>query len=450
MHSNAFIKGRPVSQCNHCRTLRKSRSAHVRCDCGEKSHTKGSCTHESDIQGELHTSWAPQQQLLTVNAADSCCCSHGGRCSCALKKDYLDPVLESDSDEASSSSVQGNDISRPRALTTQSEGGLTVFANGHHKPVHKHNNKAHTCGLPYVVPKAHSIHGPSPSCLANRSVDNLPHTSTIDALHSDSHIKDSIVSAQQEQRMVKSEHGSPLLSTISNLDQLNGQLPPLDLSNLPENFDFMQNADSYSNLPDLDQPLFSAGLSSDSIDWSHYDGLEFNNDNFASYSQAPSFTGFDFSGVDQPPLTTTSTSGEISEVEDMGNATPSRPGLLNVQYGSDFDTSDFGGEKEGYRLSSSVSSYIGMPQTQMLESNSVEGIDMDAFLNNGYLHGHDGLPASSYLGSGKPTQGQYPDNSFPTLSTTDDNGLFWISDGSSNIAINPGYSEPPEENVWAQ
>jgi len=25
-----------VSQCNHCRSMRKSRSAHVKCDCGER------------------------------------------------------------------------------------------------------------------------------------------------------------------------------------------------------------------------------------------------------------------------------------------------------------------------------------------------------------------------------------------------------------------------------
>jgi hypothetical protein len=29
-------KGRPVSQCQHCRSMRKSRSAHTKCDCGEK------------------------------------------------------------------------------------------------------------------------------------------------------------------------------------------------------------------------------------------------------------------------------------------------------------------------------------------------------------------------------------------------------------------------------
>lgn len=46
-------KGRPVSQCTHCRTLRKSRAAHVKCDCGEKAHNKATCTHgkETDIKG---------------------------------------------------------------------------------------------------------------------------------------------------------------------------------------------------------------------------------------------------------------------------------------------------------------------------------------------------------------------------------------------------------------
>lgn len=35
-------KGRPTTQCNHCRSMRKSRSSHVRCDCGEKWHK---CIH---------------------------------------------------------------------------------------------------------------------------------------------------------------------------------------------------------------------------------------------------------------------------------------------------------------------------------------------------------------------------------------------------------------------
>lgn len=38
-------KGRPVSQCTHCRSLRKSRSQHVKCECRDKSHAKEDCPH---------------------------------------------------------------------------------------------------------------------------------------------------------------------------------------------------------------------------------------------------------------------------------------------------------------------------------------------------------------------------------------------------------------------
>jgi hypothetical protein len=295
--------------------------------------------------------------------------------------------------------------------------------------------------------------------MANRSVDNLPHTSTIDALHSESHIKDSMVSAQQEQRMAKSEHGSPLMSPSSTLDQLNGLLPPLDFSNIAGDGNFIQSLDGFSSIPDHEQPMFSAGLSSASIDWSHYDGLDFNNEEFAasSYSQAPSFTGFDFSSIDQPALTTTSTSGEISEVEDfaLGDNSGARPSLLNNQYGSDFDNSDLGGDIDGYRLST-ASSYIGLPQAHMLASNNVERLDVDAFLkgiaaSNSYPVSH-GLPTSNYTEASKIGQSSPPFDehaTFPLLSTDDDNDNFWMTNFASNAANN-GRSELVEENVWAQ
>jgi len=456
-------KGRPVSQCTHCRTLRKSRSAHVRCDCGgEKAHTKGACTHEGDSQGELLRAdpWFLPAVSDQIDVADNCCCSHGARCTCALKKEHLDPVPESDSDEASASSTPSNEKRRPRALTTQSDNGLTVFTNGHHKPVHKNNKMAHKCGLPYVVPRAHSIHGPSPSGLANRSVDNLPHTSTIDALHSESHIKDSMVSAQQEQRMVKSEHGSPLLSPSSNLDQLNGLLPPLDFSNVNGDCNFITTLDGFSSIPDHEPPMFSAGLSSASIDWSHYDGLDFNNENFAtsSYSQAPSFTGFDFSSIDQPALTTTSTSGEISEVEDfvqLSDNGAARPALVNNQYGSDFDASDFG-EIDGYRLST-ASSYIGMPQAQMLASNNIGALDMDAFLKGveapqGYSN--NGLPSTTYAENkiGQTSSPFDDTTNFQLLPNEDENDSFWMHSlaSSNNVAVSSGRNEIPDDTFWAQ
>ncbi|PBP18147.1 Copper fist DNA binding domain protein [Diplocarpon rosae] len=434
-------KGRPVSQCTHCRTLRKSRSAHVSCDCGEKAHSKASCGgHE-------------------IGSEKICCCSHTGRCTCALKKEHLDTVPESDSDEALMPPVPKGEKRRPRALTAQSDGGLTVFTNGHHKPVHKHNKMASKCGLPYIVPRAHSIHGPSPADLAHRSVDNLLHTNTIDVLHGDSHIKDSMVSAQQEQRMAKSEHGSPLVSPQSNLEHLNSQLPPLDLTNIPDVFNFMQSYDGFAP-NEFEAPIFSAGLNSaTSIDWSHYDGLDFNNDTFAtsSYSQAASFTGFDFCSTDNPALTTTSTSGEISEVEDFVPAsdnTTARPALLN-QYGSDFDTSDIK-DIDGYRHST-ASSYIGMHQAQMLASEDFDSLDIDAFLNSvqtssaAYADGSHGIPITAYQDNTKigHTPSVFDENA--NLQFPEESNTFWMQTfAPTGGPINTGLNEMTEDSDWAQ
>jgi hypothetical protein len=228
----------------------------------------------------------------------------------------------------------------------------------------------------------------------------------------------------------------------------------------------MQNIDGFPSVPDPEQPLFSAGLSSASIDWSHYDGLGFNNnrDNFApsSYSQAPSFTGFDFTGVDQPALTTTSTSGEISEVEDFGSLNEigaTRPSLLSNKYGSDFDTSEFGSDVDTYRLST-ASSYIGMPQAQILTRNDVETLDLDTFLEGVTTSSEQGgfsnnwVPAQSFVEENKPVQTppSFDDNiPFPLLSAEEENRAFWTTDfPSSNIPINRAQNGALEENVWAQ
>lgn len=341
---------------------------------------------------------------------------------------------------------------------------MTIFANGHHKPAQKHNQMAHKCGLPYVVPRAHSIHGVSPAGLANRSVDNLPHTSTIDALHSESHIKDSMVSAQQEQRMIKSEHNSPLLGS-TNLDQLNGQLPSLDLTGLDSlaNFNFPMSYDGLSTIPDFEQPIFSAGLSAASVDWSHYDGLDFNsNENFTTseFSQAPSFTGYDFGSIDQPALTTTSTSGEISDVEDFGNlAEPSlsaRPNLITQKHGSDFDNSDIG-DMDGYLLSN-ASSYLAMPQAQLLSNDNAASLDIDEFIkgvttSSGFLQPNSFddsqvLPSNYEQGS-KYLQPSSEGGNFK-LQVDDDEAL-WMNDfTANNMPMGSGNLDLQENNVWAQ
>jgi hypothetical protein len=267
-----------------------------------------------------------------------------------------------------------------------------------------------------------------------------------------------MVSAQQEQRMVKSEHNSPVFGS-SSLDQLNSQLPPLDLSSLenyPTDYNFPVDFDGLQAVPDIEQPIFSAGLSAGSVDWSHYDGLDFNNDNFATsnFSQAPSFAGFDFSSVDQPTLTTTSTSGEISEVEDFA---PAKSSFVAQKYGSDFDTSELG-DTEGYRLST-TSSYMGLSQAQMLASNDIGSLEIDEFLKGivtssnapNVLADARALQTTTYDEVQKFTSDTFDNTSF-RLAQGDDDEALWMSDYTSNnpIPYAIGNSEGHEQNVWAQ
>lgn len=172
-------KGRPVTQCPHCRSERKKRAAHVKCDCGDKSHTKEKCIHlrEADAEakaaasGDHHShshSHSPDlNPLPEESSADehACCCPHGGKCNCSsLKKEpseeSLDPLPKAQR-------------SKPRLTSHASEGHLTVFANGHHKPCHRNNNAAHESGAPYKLPRAHSHTVAGTSSAARRSVDSL-------------------------------------------------------------------------------------------------------------------------------------------------------------------------------------------------------------------------------------------------------------------------------------
>jgi hypothetical protein len=223
---------------------------------------------------------ASQQHFLTLYASEKCCCSHCSTSSSVLNKE-LDPLLESDSEDVSASSTIENDCLRPVAIRTQSESDLINFTNRHHKPVQGCSNTAHICGMPYVVQSAHLIHAPSPLDSASKAIDILQHTPTIDALYDESRMKDSMIGSQREQRIVKSEHGSPVLSP-PHPDCLNGSLPPLDLSTTLEDYSILQNLDSFSASPDGEQPLFSSLLSSAPIDWSHYDSLDFNDYTFAA------------------------------------------------------------------------------------------------------------------------------------------------------------------------
>lgn len=274
--------------------MRRSKSAHVKCDCGEKT---SKCVHlQPTLEGHR----------------DSCCCNHGGRCTCSHKKEQpqLDTVPESDSDQETTSSINAKIARnarnrRSRASTQNSDGMLTFDEHGHHKPTYKHAKASQKSG-PYQLTRGHSTQ--SAGSVGNRSMENLGNGSPTN--------DSAAMSQAQDQRLTKSETASPRMTGSSSVTQSSmPSLPPLDLSAVQAWPSTSFPADNFNIFGSVDdqEPMFSAGLSATSVDWSLY-GLGFDSkdmDNFApsSYSQAQSFGGFD-----QPP---TLTSGEVSEVEDF-------------------------------------------------------------------------------------------------------------------------------------
>ncbi|GAB7360521.1 hypothetical protein MBLNU230_g8470t1 [Neophaeotheca triangularis] len=165
-------KGRPVTQCQHCRIERKKRSAHVKCDCGEADkphHPKEKCIHLREAEERIKQglpSDPPEEKdkdhLASVAEEQGCCCHHGGKCSCAIKK-------EPDNDGSLPHGKPA--VSKPRLESTKSDGHITVFSNGHHKPVHRKNNAAHEGAMPYKMPmpRAHTTENMS----NRRSIDDM-------------------------------------------------------------------------------------------------------------------------------------------------------------------------------------------------------------------------------------------------------------------------------------
>jgi hypothetical protein len=285
--------------------MRKSRASHVKCDCGEKT---SKCAHlQQTVDGHKET----------------CCCNHGGRCTCSIKKELqptLDTVPESDSEgdargktNASRSKIAAR---RRRANTVHSDGVLSLDQIGS-KVASKHARASQKCG-PYQLNRVNSAN--SASSLGAAS-DNLAESRVREAMGGRPR-----GGSVREPRRVKSEATSPLIS--SSGFQLNGVVPPLDLSAIEypsytANSSFDLFGAGFS--PDHDGPMYSAGLNGTPVDWGNYDLSDVKRDNFApsSYSQTGTqgfgtFTDFGSGSEHLPHLAnTTSTSGDVSEVEDF-------------------------------------------------------------------------------------------------------------------------------------
>lgn len=376
-----------MSQCPHCRGLRKARASHVKCDCGEKPHCKAECPkqespeHEKAESGSDHDGVAegtsdPPAPKVSAPSAHPCCCSHGARCICPLKKDHLDPVPELDFNQ-----IIAPPPRKPRLKTAQSETSLTVFTNHHHKPVHKHNDAAHVCGVPYKIPIPHSVPGKSEPLKepARRSTDSLPLLKTMEPL---AHLlQESISSAQQEVRLIKSEHGSPKSRALPSGFDYDGSITPLEMSFSPSHHGMpssFQDEYGYQYFSPHEEPLLSAGIIPPIEDWSATD-LPLDSACSASYSQPPSYASFDHA-LGQPGLTTSS-SGEASEDDYMSQfplkkelVTAASPDLQDLQ-----DLQDLHDLNNAYRLSS-ASSFMSLPQASMLSDSNLSSHDIDSFL----------------------------------------------------------------------
>ncbi|KAJ8590511.1 hypothetical protein M405DRAFT_896906 [Rhizopogon salebrosus TDB-379] len=91
-------KGRPVTQCEHCRELRKTKQVHVKCSCGAQDHPAAELSHTApklpvtaafpnglpDVLEALAT--LPQSSDDSDHSGDTsptgCRCSSGGQCHC--------------------------------------------------------------------------------------------------------------------------------------------------------------------------------------------------------------------------------------------------------------------------------------------------------------------------------------------------------------------------------
>ena len=359
----------------------------MKCDCGEKAHVKENCRDTEKVAPVIDFGQSGKESSTEAGTSNVrvCCCSHGSRCVCAFKKEpLLDPVPEQDFNEISPPSSFS--FRKPRLLTAQSEKSLTVFTKGHHKPVHKLSDASHKRRIPYPIPVPHSVPGNSNHAkeMARRSTDSLPTLGTME--QASVQFQESISSAQQEVRLVRSEHGSPKRA-LPAYERFDNPTSPLDLpylnyhhgmpsSPLPDEYNNYHSPgafEPYYSPQDEIPPVLSAGLISPVIDWSALD-LPLENRAFpGAYSQPPPYAGFDQNNIRHSGLTTSS-SGDLSEVDDYishyrVHHEPMPPSSPEIP------------DSNVYPLSS-TSSYMSIPHGSMSPDGERNRNHIDSFLQN--------------------------------------------------------------------
>lgn len=219
---------------------------------------------------------------------------------------------------------------KPRLESHKSESAITVFANGHHKPVHRKNHAAHECGMPYKIPMSRHKQDPNASRIARRSMDNLSLNTQNMSSFAPTH---PMPPFNHTRRMSKSEQASPRLrpSLFGNFQSVSdNQLSTIDFAGLDSvrTNDTAQSAASESGYQAMD-PMSAVG---DGFfdPWSALptgDSQTMPNNN--PFGVWP--TAHDLSGVNQPALTAASsgTQSEADEIPVMEDVF--EPGMPSIQ-----------------------------------------------------------------------------------------------------------------------
>lgn len=185
-------KGRPVTQCTHCRELRKTKQVHVKCNCNEKRKDDSLKSLSVKFPNGLRDVMAENvtdSQLQPVkhkveSLLNPCTCATGGQCICCVNPDgssccgsssgNVTPPEQQTPALRRASSLSESSRVAPSVATTAyvpTSTGLLPLQNGtypaHHSPHgamragHSHPSK-HFAHPPY--PSHHpAIHAPQPS-----------------------------------------------------------------------------------------------------------------------------------------------------------------------------------------------------------------------------------------------------------------------------------------------
>ncbi|EGD83744.2 hypothetical protein H112_07425 [Trichophyton rubrum D6] len=280
-------KGRPVSQCPHCRGLRKARTSHAKCECGEKPHSKAECP--------LNGTAADGQK--TAGGRKHCCCGHGGRCTCASKRDSnLETVPETGPVAARRSTVSG--VKRPHITTSKKQKDAS--------------KRAH----PYPLPRSRTIHGTAD--LAHLSMDHLNEGYGSQTVSS---YPDLVTSAPRPVWRVKSENGSPVTEVSDMKAQLSLDIPyqhfPDQMGLSMPILDYPQQSPGLYYPSDIDFGFEAAISNGPSIDWSTFD-LPYGSDAYtATYSQPASYASYDYNTTFGHPGLARSSSGDTSDADEL-------------------------------------------------------------------------------------------------------------------------------------